>query len=374
MIGSILLFLVVLSVLILVHEFGHFFSAKRFGVWVEEFGLGYPPRAIGKKIGDTIYSLNWLPFGGFVRLHGEQTEEGVTKPDKAFVNKSKGARAVIISAGVIMNFLLAIVLFSITYSITGIPRQTDNVNVIEVAEGSPAEVAGIVPGEVLRQIDGKEIASVEDFQLMLADYYDEEVEVVVETPIDEYSETRSVVIVPRGTPPEGEGSLGVVIGSTETYFPPLWQRPFYGAFYGTKEAILWGKMIIVGMFTMFSRLAGGEIPKDIAGPVGIYAITTQAAKFGAIALINFVGIFSINLAILNLLPFPPLDGWRLLMIGVEAVIRRKVMPKFEQWVQTVGMIILILLLVLVTFNDVRRLVKTKSIEGYLENVIEEATP
>ena len=118
MIGSIIIFLIVLSILVLVHEFGHYIVAIWKGVWVEEFGLGYPPRATGKKIGETLYSINWLPLGGFVKLHGEQSEEGVTKPDRAFVNKSKGARAMIIVAGIIMNLILAVVLFYIYISTT----------------------------------------------------------------------------------------------------------------------------------------------------------------------------------------------------------------------------------------------------------------
>jgi regulator of sigma E protease len=133
-------------------------------------------------------------------------------------------------------------------------------------------------------------------------------------------------------------------------------------------------MIVVGMAGLFGRIAGGEVPSDIAGPVGIYAITTQAARFGFVALINFVGIFSINLAILNMIPFPPLDGWRLLVIIVEAITRKKIRPQIEQWVQTVGMVILMLLLLLVTFADVRRLVRTRSVEGFLNNIVEESTP
>ena len=120
MIVSILIFLIALSILILVHEFGHYWVAKRSGILVEEFGIGYPPRIFGKKIGETIYSINLLPFGGFVRLHGEMEEEGITNPKRAFLNKSKKVRASVVLAGVVMNFLLAIVAFAIVYSFTGI--------------------------------------------------------------------------------------------------------------------------------------------------------------------------------------------------------------------------------------------------------------
>src|SRR3989344_3183337 len=125
MLGSILIFLLVLSILVLVHEFGHFWVARKNGVWVEEFGFGLPPRIWGKKIGETIYSINLFPFGGFVRLHGEQEEEGITNPKRAFLNKSKKARVAVVVAGVVMNFLLAIASFAIIYSFSGVPRDLD---------------------------------------------------------------------------------------------------------------------------------------------------------------------------------------------------------------------------------------------------------
>src|SRR3990167_9505540 len=124
MLGSILIFLLVLSILVLVHESGHFFVAKKNGIWVEEFGFGLPPRVIGKKIGETIYSINLFPFGGFVRLHGENEETGITKPKRAFLGKSKRVSFCVVVAGVVMNFILAVFAFAIVYSFSGIPRET----------------------------------------------------------------------------------------------------------------------------------------------------------------------------------------------------------------------------------------------------------
>src|SRR3990167_2082033 len=139
MLGSILIFLVVLSILVLVHEFGHYWTAKKNGVWVEEFGFGLPPRVWGKKIGETIYSINLFPFGGFVRLHGESEEEGITNVKRAFLYRNKKTRALIVIAGVVMNFLLAIAAFAVVYSFSGIPRDTGKLKIVDVSAGSPAQ-------------------------------------------------------------------------------------------------------------------------------------------------------------------------------------------------------------------------------------------
>src|SRR3989304_2637268 len=149
MIVSILIFLLVLSILVIVHEFGHFWVARRNGVMVEEFGFGLPPRLFGKKIGDTLYSINALPFGGFVRLHGEQDENGIVYPRKAFLNKSKRVRIAVIIAGVIMNFILAVASFAIVYSFQGIPRELDRVKVVDVGAGTPAQVLGLIVGDFI---------------------------------------------------------------------------------------------------------------------------------------------------------------------------------------------------------------------------------
>src|SRR4030042_5275604 len=163
MIASVLVFILVLSVLVLAHEFGHFIVARKAGILVEEFGFGLPPRLIGKKIGETIYSINALPFGGFVRLHGEQDENGIKNPKRAFLNKSKKTRTLVIIAGVIMNFLLAIVAFAIVSSFSGIPRDTGMLKIIDVAAGSPAQSAGIIVGDIVTKIGGSPVTSSDDF-------------------------------------------------------------------------------------------------------------------------------------------------------------------------------------------------------------------
>lgn len=366
---SVLIFFIVLSILVLVHEAGHFIAARRAGIWVEEFGFGIPPRIWGKKIGDTLYSINALPFGGFVRLHGENSEEGVTKPDQAFINKSKLTRATILTAGVIMNFLLAVFAFAIVYSFTGIPRETDQVRVVETQESSPASEVGIEPEEVIVSVNGEAVNSVESFQQLMRENSGKEISLELKGPGEE---EKTVLVTPRLDPPEGQGSLGVIITSTEIYTPPIWQRPFVGVYYGLKESIFWGQQIIVGLGSLISRLFVGEVPSDVAGPFGIYAVTTQAARFGILPLINILGVISLNLAILNILPFPALDGGRLLFVAIESAFGKKVVPKIESYVHTIGMVFLLALLFAITAYDIQRLVKAGGVDGFIDSIIESA--
>jgi regulator of sigma E protease len=369
MIISIITFLIVLSILILVHEFGHYWAAKRSGVLVEEFGIGYPPRIFGKKIGETLYSINILPFGGFVRLHGEMVEEGVTKPGRAFINKNKKTRATITLAGVVMNFLLAILAFAIVYSFSGVSRETNDVRVVEVVAGSPAQTAKILVGDIVRKVDDEEVSSVAKFVELIDARKGERTILEIERIAGGEKTFQKINIRPREDPPEDEGPLGIVITSVEIYYPPAWQRPFVGIYYGIKEALFWGGTLVKGFAGLIKNLFVGEVPKDVAGPVGIFALTSRAAEYGILPLINFVGILSINLVILNILPFPALDGGRLLFIGIESVIGKKVLPKLEATIHTIGMAILILLLLAITIHDIRRLVSNGGLSGFIESVL-----
>lgn len=369
MIGSVLVFLVVLSVLIIIHELGHFIMARRAGIWVEEFGFGLPPRLFGKKIGETIYSINWLPFGGFVRLHGEMEEEGVTNKSRAFLFRSKKTRAGIVVAGVVMNFLLAIVAFAIVYSFSGIPRDTHQLKIVDISQGSPAQSAGVIVGDVISKVGKESISKTEDFINKVNLQKGKTTSFEVQRKVNGETSTLNLSMEPREKPPEGEGALGVTITTTEIYFPPVWLRPFYGIYYGFKEAIFWGQTIAVGLWTIIAGLFKGQAPQGVSGPVGIFAVTTEAARNGILTLINFVGVLSVNLAILNILPFPALDGGRLLFIGIESLTGRKVNLKVEATVHTIGMILLLALLLAITIGDVKHLITAGSISGFLNSMI-----
>jgi regulator of sigma E protease len=154
----------------------------------------------------------------------------------------------------------------------------------------------------------------------------------------------------------------------EIYYPPILLRPFYGVYYGFKDAVFWGQTIVLGLWGLFGGLFKGQVPQDVSGPVGIFAVTTEAAKTGILTLVNFIGILSVNLAILNVLPFPALDGGRLLFIGIEAVTRKKVSPKVEGAIHNIGMIILLALLLVITIGDVRRLIHFGGVQGFLNSL------
>lgn len=364
MIASVILFLAVLSILVLVHELGHFFAAVRSGIKVEEFGVGYPPKVFAKKIKGVIYSVNLLPFGGFVRLHGEDSSDNLSDPKRAFVNKPKLVRVYVIIAGVVMNFILAIVCFSIVYSFSGIPMDTENVKIVEVDKDSPAESTGLLPGDIVKKINTSSVSSNSDFISEVEKNKGESVNLE----IDRNGETVSYSVTPRENPPEGKGALGVVISTVDIVYPPLWKRPFYGVYYGFKEAIFWGGLVIGGFGQLITSLLGGSVPEGISGPVGIYALTSKAASFGLLALVNFMGILSVNLAILNIVPFPALDGGRLAFILIEAVTRRKVSPRVEAMVHTVGMIVLLAIVFLITAKDVKELILAGSLSGFLDSI------
>ncbi|MFC1625166.1 RIP metalloprotease [Patescibacteria group bacterium] len=369
MFTSILTAILVLSFLILVHELGHFIAAKRSGVYVEEFGIGLPPRVFGKKIGETIYSINLLPFGGFVRLHGESSEEKIKYPKRSFLKKDKKTRIKIITAGVIMNFILGIIAFSITYSFSGIPKDIGQVKVVEIMQNSPAQISGLLVGDIIRKVEDKDVIQIDEFIDLVNEKLDKKVFFEIERNVTGEKEVKKIRMTPRSNPPENEGPLGVVITSTENYYPPIWQRPFVGIYYGLKEAIFWGWAILQGLFSMVSGLISGKVPQDVSGPVGVFAITAEAAKYGILSLINFIGIFSINLAILNIVPFPALDGGKILFIGIEAVTGKKVLPKIENIIHAIGMVILIILLIALTARDIQRLISAGSISGFLDSVV-----
>ncbi len=352
MIPTFLVFLIVLSLVVLIHELGHFLAAKKIGVKVEEFGFGYPPRAIGKKIGETIYSLNWLPFGGFVRLFGEM-EEGSekTKSDRAFYNRRRRDRALVILAGVFMNLVLAVICFSTIYSINGIPEEVNYIVVDGVAENSPAETAGLKMGDKITEVDGIEINRVND----LVSYVEGKEGVNINLTYERNGGKLLTAITPRIDPPEGEGAMGVMLSNYDNIFYPIWQMPFRGIVVGVEEAYGWTKMMFVSLGDMITGLFSGKKP-EVSGIVGVYQVTGAVAEMGVLAVIKFIGILSINLAVINILPFPALDGGRFAFMIFEKIIGKS-KPNWEAKINMVGMALLIGLMILITIGDVMRIIK-----------------
>lgn len=347
---TLLIFLIVLSILIFVHELGHFWMARRAGIKVEEFGFGFPPRVWAKRRGETTYSINALPIGGFVKLYGEDSAVDKDIPS-AFYHKGRLTRAMVVVAGVFMNFLLAVLCFGIISWVIGVPRERGDVRIIGVAQDSPAFQGGLKDGDIVVSVDGQRVSKTDEFTNVVKSKSGKEVALQVKRDGTE----AGIKVIPRASPPEGEGPLGVVVSGVEMVHPPLFQRPFVAFWEGLKESVFWAKTTVLAAGGAIAQLAKGGAPEGIAGPIGIFQITGAVARQGILALLSFVGILSINLAVLNILPFPALDGGRLLFIGVETLFGRRVLPKFERMAHTVGMVILLILILLVTLSDVRRL-------------------
>jgi len=382
-----LAFLIILSVLILVHEGGHFLAARRAGILVEEFGFGLPPRIWGKKIGETIYSINALPFGGFVRLYGEEEVVGRNK-ERAFSNKSQRVRIKILLSGVLMNLLLGVSAFCLVYSFLGIPEKANRIKVEAILEGSPSQEAGLHRGDIVDKFNGQEVRDNKTFidltnkslgeQVILEviregegscqEEKEERPGVFLEREIlaggndgENYSYCEKgkllAVITPRVGYPQNEGPLGVVISDTEVKFYPFYKMIPKAIYSGFLEAFYWLKEILASLARLiFSVLAGrGTMGMDVAGPVGIYQITGEVAKTGGWALIQLAGILSVNLAVLNVIPFPALDGGRVAFVLSEKFLGKRKREKIELWANRVGMVILLLSILLVTINDIKRI-------------------
>lgn len=370
--GTILLYavyglgiLLILSILILIHEFGHFIVAKKSGVWVEEFGIGLPPRAFGKKIGETIYSVNWLPFGGFCRMHGETSEEGISDPERSFMGKGKLARAAIVAAGIVMNLILGLVCFAIVYSFMGIPKEQGFLQIIDVAKDSPAAVVGLAPNDIIVSFNKKSITKSTDFTNLTQEYRGKTVNLVIKRG----KQTLNYNITLRENPADGKSFLGIVVTSETAYYPPVWQRPFYGAYYGTIAGYDTSIQVLQGLWTTGSEVGRGQVPKDTVGPVGILAVIYFVLKQGILPTLNLMGLISINLAILNILPIPALDGGRLFFIGIEAVFGKKVLPKIENAFHTVGFALLLILIFIISFFDIKRVITNGGFTGYIDSFL-----
>lgn len=359
MLTTALVFFLILSILVLIHEFGHFAVARWIGVHVEEFGLGLPPRVFGKKIGGTIYSLNWLPIGGFVKLAGEDEEERSLKrshPAKQgetlkryFWARTKKERAAILVAGVTMNFLLAVGLTGYLLS-QGVLEPSGRVRIEKIQPGSPAETIGLLEGDSITFIEQKQVTIPRDLIDTTRAHLGENVTLTI---VRDGNETHMTVI-PRANPPAGQGPLGVVITDLElrTY---SWQEIPGKAI---RINIFRAKDMFTGITGTLWRLATLKPPAaDVAGPIGIARYTGEAVKFGWKAVIEFMSILSLNLAVLNILPIPALDGGRLAFVFLEKLIGRKLRPAFERSAHQMGMIILLGLILLVSINDILRLTK-----------------
>ncbi len=342
----------------LVHEFGHFYVAKKAGMKVEEFGFGFPPRLFGVKRGETVYSINLIPFGGFVKIYGE---DGEGKNDsRSFASKPAGKRAQVIVAGVLMNLFLAAVLLGFGNALglrIGLAGNEDfaakdvKIQIIQVSQDSPARTAGLKTLDEIEQIqkDGDILRpkSVEEVQGFVKKYGGEEIVLTVFRNGGEIN----LKLTPRKNPPAGQGAIGVNLAKTGVV-----SYPWYEAIWrGIRDTGVMAVNITITLGIFFKNLfIDSRLIGDVSGPIGIAVLTGQAAGLGFNYLLQFVALLSINLAVLNIMPFPALDGGRLLFIGIEKFKGSPVPKKIEGFVNAAGFAFLIALMIWITVKDVAK--------------------
>ncbi len=362
MLLTIIAFILVLSILVLVHEFGHFITAKLMGVKVEEFGFGFPPRVLGKKYGETVYSVNLLPIGGFVKLYGEDDAGGgkvsIKKKEasmkynkRAFFARPVWQRAVMVAAGVVMNFILATAIISYLFTTVGVAEQTNKVLVVGVVKGAPAERAGLKNGDQIESVNGKIVKTPNDIISITRQNLGKEMSLMVK---DKKGNVKNVLVTPRVNYPKDQGAMGIAISQDVIVTKYAWYKaPFYAVIEAVKEC--WMILVGIGM-TIGQLIVTRQVPQGVAGPVGIAQLTGQFVRIGPNAVLSLISLLSLNLAVLNVLPIPALDGGRLFFILLEGLTGKKIRADWEAQAHNIGMIVLLILIALITLHDILRLI------------------
>lgn len=361
---TLLLFIVVLALLVLVHELGHFLVAKRFGMRVDEFGFGFPPRLWGKKYRGTLYSVNLIPLGGFVKIKGVAGDDEHALDDAedtdSFGSKPFLQKAAVLCAGIVMNVLLGIVIFSIVF-FSGFPTRASEVRqgasvsqqqivITGVLTDSPASKAGIQSGDVLKRADQTHLNSVEDVQQLFSTHEGSTVQLSIEREQQELQ----VTVTPQAIDYAEQQVIGIGIALEESV---IVRYPWYRAIVeGVRMTFQIIGQIFVALFGMLQALfSRAQVSQQLSGPIGIAVLTGEVARLGTVYLLQFIALLSINLAVFNLLPIPALDGGRIFFTILERIRRKPVNQKIEAIVHNVGFLLLILLVLLVTIRDITKL-------------------
>lgn len=344
---NIVMALLALSILIFIHELGHYWAARATGVRVEEFAIGFGPAILKLKRNGIVYRINWLPIGGYVKMLGEDNPEAANAPDN-FNNRPLAARILVIIAGVVMNLIGAVVILSLMINLYGVPtNKIKDIYVASVISGSPAEAAGMLTNDKLIAVNGKKIVTPTDFT--------DEIKANEGKPVTVQVQRDSKPVDLQVTPTrQGENppTIGIHIGGTQVY------EQYGGFFANTKAAIQKTGELTYMTVDGFRQLVTGNVKlKDLSGPVGIIQITGQASESGVSHYLFIMALLSVNLAVLNLVPIPGLDGGRLLFLIIEGLRRGKRIPlEKEASINLIGILFLLGLMVVVTFQDVFKLI------------------
>jgi regulator of sigma E protease len=340
---SIILTIIVLSVLILVHEWGHFMAARRVGIPVYEFSLGFGYRLLHYKKNGVVYSLRMFPIGGFVQMAGEQPDD-MDNPE-GYNNRTPLEKIRVAFAGPFMNFVLAVLIFIYSYAFIGVPTSVKEVIIGGLIAGEPAAEAGLKQDDRILSVDGKEVKSWSEFTAIIQKSNNKPLELKIDR--------KGQIIYKTVTPRKSEQSSTPKIGA---YNKVIYEKQ--GVLTSVKLGFVRTYDFTVLMVQSLGMLfSGAASASDLAGPVGITVMVGEAAQGGMLYLLAFMAFLSINLGVLNLLPIPALDGSRIMFAVIEAVRRKPIAPEKEGFIHWIGFMFLMLLIVLVTYNDIVRLIK-----------------
>lgn len=350
-------------ILIILHELGHYLFAKKYGVKIEEFGIGLPPRLIGKKIGETIYSINLIPLGAFVRLEGEDQTAG---GPRSFSTKPIWQRMVIVAAGVVAFWLVAVVIFTGLGATSGIPTgigdeetqgiENPIVQILGVAKDSPAQIAGIELGDSILKMEEQsseifiEPTKVSEIQSFSDTISGKEIILTLQRGED----IRQVTLTPRIKPPDGEGAMGVALVRTAFVKYTWLESPFQAVLRTGRLTI----DIVKGLVDLIVNLVSGKgvpLGVEFTGPVGIVHLLTNSLSLGVAHFLSFFAVLAVYLAIFNALPIPVVDGGKLLFLGIEAIRKKPVSELWEKRVSAVVFVLLITMMIWVTIKDIIRI-------------------
>lgn len=344
----IILIVVFLSFLILIHELGHFLAARFFGLKVDEFGVGFPPRIFAVKKNGTEYSLNWFPLGGFVKIHGE--EQGSESDLRSFNVQAAWKKSLIIVAGVLMNFIAGWLILTVVLMV-GSPQA---LLITEVQSGSPAEISGLLKNDRILTVQTGDIIleninQSDDFFNFVNQYKGRDFSLK----ISREGEIKNLTVASRVNPPVGQGSMGVKF----FFVAGAEKKPFISAlFEGLKFSFQAAGIIFKGLYSLLTQsFSKSEILQEVIGPVGIFSIAVQAKSASFVYFLQLIGLISVNLAVLNIIPFPALDGGRLFFILIEKIKGSPLTVKSEKIANAAGLISLLLLMAIITIRDIVRL-------------------
>ena len=360
----IILFIVILAALVFVHELGHFLAAKISGIRADEFALGFPPRLFSFKWGETVYALNLIPFGGYVKIFGEDpNDESIAGPDKerSFVHKPKSIQAFVLVAGILGNIIFAWLLLSLGFMI-GMPVPKDysdtakvqnaKITITLVSAGSPAEKAGIKVGDVVTKLsaasDTVATADIETYQNFIAQHPQQEITVSY----IRNNEAHDLTVVPKEGIVSGRPAIGVAFELLGTL-----KLSFFSAFIeGAKLTWVVIQGTAIGLYQFLLQIVTGHANfSQVSGPVGIAGLVGDAGRLGLVYLLSFTAFISVNLAIINLIPFPALDGGRLLFVLIEKIKGSPITPRIANAFNGIGLALLLLLMAIVTFHDLLKI-------------------